>query len=101
VSWYKILLPMRNENSIRLGFRISQALEQQDLLNKQPHGVALLSKPEHHDDGSECWAYYLSPAAASITLPYLRRLTFEPCDRPDLQARGISLLYGSLKASGD
>ena len=96
MSWYKILLPVRDEHSIRLGFEISLAVQEQDRLNRKPHGVALLSNPEHYNDGRECWAYYLSPEAASITLPYLEELTFEPCERPDTAARGISLLYGSL-----
>ena len=101
MSWYKILLPMRNENSIRLGFRISQAVEAQDLLNSKPHGVALFSNPEYYDDGRDAWAYYLSPEAASITLPHLEEVTFEPCERPDLEARGISLLYGSFRPRVD
>jgi len=101
VSWYKILLPFGNEDSIRHGFKLFQLIQKQHRANGKPHGVALLSKPESSDDGTECWAYYLSPDAAAITLPHVADLTFVPAAKPDTEVPGVSLLYGSLQSSGD
>jgi hypothetical protein len=92
---------MSEGNAANMGLLICATVAQQARRRGPVSGVAVFSTWEFSDDGNDMfWAFYLSPVAAEISLPYLQHFQPTSCGVPN-DAFMLSLAYGDRRSAWD
>jgi hypothetical protein len=92
MTWHRVLV-----NSDEIGIDFARLTRRVDHIEGNPHGFALFVDVECEEGATTNFrAYYFSPVAAKLCLPYLGQFSPLPCEKP--AASSLRLCYGSPSA---
>jgi hypothetical protein len=98
MPWLKVVFPF-NEETVQIAFRLSQAAQARHDQAGSPRDFAIFSGPvfDDKDPSASYQAYYFSPVAAQVCGELLTPFSPIPCDKPNPDEFGFSLVFGTLQ----